>query len=407
MGGGIIYILPYIQYSFYNELQQAFGINNVQMGNLMSLLGIVATFAYLFGGILADKFNVKWLISLSLAVTGIAGLWFSTFPSYPQLLIIMGIYGISTILTYWPAMIKAVKLLGSEDNQGRMFGFREAGFGIFAFVYSQVGIWLIYNASPDINGVRNLIIYYSIIYLVTAVLSFIFIPNSTKTGKTEKTSAEELFNGIKFVIKIPAVWLIGLSVFCAYAISGAGLGKLVPYWTSVMGIDSSKAAALSSLRLYLFPFLAAPLGGLLVDKFKSSTKYLNIAYILLIISLIIFVIIPGTTNMAVLAVILGLMASFIIYTMRGTYFVPMAEANIPNKYLGTAAGIISFIGFLPDAFMFTLFGKMMGDAPGVVEYKTIFGICIGLGIAGFMFNKIVQNMLVKRSEKVHAENHSL
>jgi MFS family permease len=399
LGGGIVYILPYIQYSFYNDLQQAFGIDNVQMGNLMSVLGIVSTFAYLFGGILADKFNVKWLISISLAVTGLAGIWFSTFPSYSQLLIIMVIYGISTILTYWPAMIKAVKLLGSDDEQGKMFGFREAGFGLFALIFSQVGIWLIYNASPDINGIKNLIFYYSIIYIVTAVLSFIFIPNSSKSDK-EKVSAKELLDGIIYVGKIPVVWLIGLSIFCAYCISGPGLGKLVPYWTTVMGLDSSVAASLSSLRLYLLPFLAAPLGGFLVDKMKSSTKFLNIAYILLTISLLAFVLIPGAKNMAIMAIILGFIASFVIYTMRGTYFVPMSESNIPNKYIGTAAGIISFIGFLPDAFMFTVFGKMMGDAPGESEFKSIFYGCIALALVGLVINKAAQVLLAKRAEKV-------
>ena len=81
VGGGIVYILPYIQYSFYDDLQAAFGISNLQMGNLMTVLGIVSSIAYLFGGLLADKFNVRWLISISLAVTGAAGIWFATFPS--------------------------------------------------------------------------------------------------------------------------------------------------------------------------------------------------------------------------------------------------------------------------------------------------------------------------------------
>ena len=398
VGGGIVYILPYIQYSFYDDLQAAFGISNLQMGNLMTVLGIVSSIAYLFGGLLADKFNVRWLICISLAITGAAGIWFATFPSYPQLMAIMLIYGFSTVFTYWPAMIKAVKLLGSDDEQGRMFGFREAGFGLFAFVYSQLGTWLIYKASPDLTGVRNIIIYYSIIYFVAAVLSFLFIPNSSASQKKEKVSFGDLMHGLAYVCKMPAIWMVGLMVFCAYCVSGAGLGKLVPYWTSVMGVDTGVAASLSSVRLYLLPFLAAALAGVLVDKLKSATKFLTRAFILLIVAMAAFRITPAGNHMAVVSIIIGFAASLVIYMMRGTYFVPMTELDIPNEYIGTAAGIVSFIGFLPDAFMFTVFGKMMGDNPGAAEYKAIFWVCVALAVVGLLLNYGTQ-ILIRKAKK--------
>lgn len=401
VGGGVIYILPYIQYSFYDVLQEAFGITNLQMGNLMSMLGLVSVAAYLLGGLVADKFNVKWLITISLAITGLAGFWFSTFPSYPQLVVIMLIYGFSTVFTYWPAMLKAVKLLGQDGEQGRLFGLREAGFGLFAFIYSQVGTWLIFKASPDIYGVRNIISYYSVIYLVAAVLSFIFIPNSSSSDdKTaEKVTLKELMQGVTYVCKNPAIWIIGLMVFCAYCVSGPGLGKLVPYWTSIMGVDPSTAASLSSFRLYLLPFVAAALGGFLADKTGSATKFLVRTFVLLTISMIIFTIIPSDGKMAILSIIIGFVASFIIYMMRGTYFVPMTELKIPNKYIGTAAGVISFIGFLPDAFMFTVFGKMMGEAPGAAEYKSIFWVCVVLSIVGGLLALFAQSLIKKQNEK--------
>lgn len=401
VGGGIVYILPYIQYSFYGVLQEAFGITNVQMGNLMTVLGLVSAVAYLLGGILADKFNVKWLITISLALTGLAGIWFSTFPSYPQLMIIMLIYGFSTVFTYWPAMIKAVKLLASDGEHGKMFGFREAGFGLFAFIYSQLGTWLIFKASPDITGVRNIIFYYSIIYFVAAILSFIFIPNSSSNDvgnkAKEKVGMAELMQGVRYVCKMPAVWIIGLMVFCAYCVSGPGLGKLVPYWTSQMGVDSSTAAALSSARLYLLPFIAATIGGLLADKIGSATKFLFRTFILLSVAMIIFTLLPVGSNMAVASIVLGFVASFIIYMMRGTYFVPMTEIKIPNKYIGTAAGVISFIGFLPDAFMFTVFGNMMGENPGAVEFKSIFWVCVVLSIVGGLLTIGAQKLIRKQN----------
>ena len=43
--------------------------------------------------------------------------------------------------------------------------------------------------------------------------------------------------------------------------------------------DTGVAASLSSVRLYLLPFLAAALAGVLVDRLKSATKFLTRAFI--------------------------------------------------------------------------------------------------------------------------------
>ncbi|MFD3449039.1 MFS transporter [Microbacteriaceae bacterium 4G12] len=401
LGGGIIFVLPYIQYSFYEPLQKATSLNDVQMGNLMSVLGIMSSFAYLLGGILADRFNVRYLISISLAVTGLAGLWFSTLPSYGILLVIMGIYAISTVLTYWPAMIKAVKLLGSGDEQGKMFGFREAGFGLFSLIFTQIGTLLIYNKSQDITGVKNIIVFYSIIYFVTAILTFLFLPNS-KREDTKKIDSKEFVSGIKYVLKQPGVWLCGLIIFCVYTVAGPGLGKFVPYLTEVLGVKPGTAASISSFRLYLLPLIAAPIAGFFVDKFKSSTRILFVALIALAISTTIFVMIPANANSATLIIIMGFVASFVVYMLRGVYFVPLSELRIPNAFFGTAAGLISFIGFLPDAFMFTVFGNIMQDHPGVSGYRNIFWICIGLAILGAVFVLILQKIINKMKNTIKA-----
>ena len=77
LGGGIIYILPYLQYSFYDVMLADFGISNEQMGNLMSVYGLLNLLGYLFGGIVADRISYKALIPISLVLTGVLGFWFA------------------------------------------------------------------------------------------------------------------------------------------------------------------------------------------------------------------------------------------------------------------------------------------------------------------------------------------
>lgn len=76
----IIYLLPYLRYSFFTALQDAMGLTNdaTRYGNLMSIYGIMNVVMYLPGGIIADKFDSKKLLVFSMVGTGALGLWMAT-----------------------------------------------------------------------------------------------------------------------------------------------------------------------------------------------------------------------------------------------------------------------------------------------------------------------------------------
>ena len=129
-GAGIIFQLPYIRETFYVQIQNAMKLNNTQMGLLSSGYASMALFSYFIGGIIADKFSARKLLTFSFIVTGILGIWFSMFPGYEVCRIIFVLMGISTIITYWSACIKATRMLGSSEEQGRLFGLQEGLRGV-------------------------------------------------------------------------------------------------------------------------------------------------------------------------------------------------------------------------------------------------------------------------------------
>ena len=81
-GAGIIFQLPYIRETFYPQIQAAMNLTNEQMGLLSSGYAAMATLSYFIGGIIADKFSARKLLTFSFMITGVLGFWFSTFPSY-------------------------------------------------------------------------------------------------------------------------------------------------------------------------------------------------------------------------------------------------------------------------------------------------------------------------------------
>lgn len=390
IGGGIIYIFPYIQYNYYDSMMKTMGLNHIQMGNLLSLYGMLNLIGYFLGGLVADKFKYKNLITFSLVGTGISGFLFASAPPYYVLLAISAFWSITTVFTYWPAMMKAVKLLGDDGEQGRLFGFREAGFALLALLFATTGLF-IFNKTGE--NFAKLLLFYSIIYIIAGIISFLFLPKEDdKENNGVNKNEQSVFQGLGYVLKQPKIWLAGGVIFLAYSV-GITLGKFAPYLTSVFKMSTSIAAMVSIINEYAIPNVGAVGGGITVDKVKSSTKVIIWGFIGMAILLTGFIMVPGKPSLLYVVLILGFSIKLIQSAMRGIYFVPVSETKIPDKYVGTAIGVVSVIGFLPDAFLQTIWGGILDTSTPEVGYKLIFGTLIIFCIVGAILATILKKKL--------------
>lgn len=392
LGGSIIYIFPYLQYTFYDSMMAELNFTNTQMGNVMSVYGALNLIAYFIGGIIADRFSSRILISFSLVATGITGFWFATFPSYTSMLIISVIWSITTIFTYWPACIKAVNQLGESDVQGRLFGFREALNSLGALIFSSTAMWIFTHSGENF---RNVVIFYSITYVVIGVISFIFLPKDSGSKGGEK---KNLFAGLGYVLKNPMIWVIGFVIFFGYAV-GSIMGRLTPYLTAVFKMGVTTAGIVGIINSYGVGNVGAVAGGLITDKMKSSTRFLRLCFVIMAVLLVIFVAVPGKPSFLIAAIVMGLAVRLVQTAVRGVYFVPLDEAKIPVEYMGTAAGVVSVIGFAPDAFLFSVYGKIIDSMSEVAGYKVMFGSLIGFCVVGFILTNVLIGMLKKNSKE--------
>jgi MFS family permease len=86
ISGAMIYALPYFRNYYYDVFVQCFNLTNTQMGSLGSVFGALSVVAYFFGGVLADRFSARKLITLSLTATGLLGFILLLYPPYPVVL---------------------------------------------------------------------------------------------------------------------------------------------------------------------------------------------------------------------------------------------------------------------------------------------------------------------------------
>ena len=96
-----------------------FGVTNLQLGTAFSVYGIVAMIAYFAGGPLADRFPARRLMSAALVATGLGGVVLAGIPSLQVMNILWGLWGLTTILLFWAAMLMATRECGGASSQGK------------------------------------------------------------------------------------------------------------------------------------------------------------------------------------------------------------------------------------------------------------------------------------------------
>ncbi|XRD26237.1 hypothetical protein AABM34_07565 [Lysinibacillus fusiformis] len=111
----------------------------------------------------------KIFINYFSSTTGLLGFTLLLYPPYPVLLLIHAAWGITSIMTFWGALVKAVRSLGSENEQGKAFGFFEGGSGVTNIIQSAVilGIFAFFaKHMSDKMALSAVITVYSVICLL-------------------------------------------------------------------------------------------------------------------------------------------------------------------------------------------------------------------------------------------------
>ena len=139
--GEAIFILPFVVARIFRPtVLDVFGLTNLQLGTAFSLYGVVAMLAYFPGGPLADRFSARRLITAALVATSLGGVIFATIPPLGVLTLLYGFWGLTTILLFWAALIRATREWGGIASQGRAYGVLDGGRGLLAALLASISV---------------------------------------------------------------------------------------------------------------------------------------------------------------------------------------------------------------------------------------------------------------------------
>ena len=402
IGGGTIYKLSSLKDAFYVPMQEFMHLSHLQIGAAMSVYGMVQTIGNVGSIYISDRFSKKTLIPLSLIGIGVVGAYLATFPSYYGILLCWGLFAFFGEVTYWPVLLKAVRLLGTDDEQGRMFGFLEAGRGVVDVIiaFSALGIFALLGKTA--GALKGSILFFAATVVIVGIISY-FLLEDDKISSKDKNGNEVSKNkvameGVIEAIKMKEIWVVSFTIFSVYSVY-CGLTYFIPFLREIYGMPITMLGAYGIINQYGLKMIGGPVGGFLVDKkFKSASKYLRFALLVAAIAMGIFIFLPHTKLGVYPGVVSTLSFGAIIFTMRAVFFAPINEIHVPKHISGAAMSIACIFGYSPSMFAYLLYGSMLDANPGITGYKMVFTTMIGFSILGMVITTVLIKMIDKQNK---------
>ncbi|MBL4661990.1 MAG: MFS transporter, partial [Flavobacteriaceae bacterium] len=222
LAGESIFLLPFvIARIFRPTVLTALELDNTQLGNCFSIYGICALFSYFLGGFITDLVAPRKLMALALLLTALGGFYMATYPNYTGMLVLYGYWGVTTILLFWAAVIKATRIWGKEDGQGKAFGFLEAGRGLVAASIGLIGAllfsYLLIEGSEnqtllDIRGAYKTVVLFASSFVVFVAFLVYFLLRLDATDVISETEEKNPLSHYWEVLKKPSVLLLMLII---------------------------------------------------------------------------------------------------------------------------------------------------------------------------------------------------
>ena len=387
IAGEMIFGLPFHTARFFRPtLLEVFGLTNTQLGDLFAVYGIAAMASYFPGGALADRFSARALLTASLVATGLGGLYMATIPGAPQLALLYGFWGVTSIFLFWGALIRATREWGGEASQGAAFGILEAGRGLVAAVIAVSLVAVLAGYLPDDAtlatdierraGMRAIILGYSATAFATAALVWLVIPAPDTVVATKRNP----FANLALVVRRPVIWAQAAIIVCAYCCYKS-LDYYSLYFVDVLGKDEVQGARLMSYGAYIRP-VAALAAGVIADRFNATRSIGVIFVVMAVVYALLSQFVPD--DVGFFAIYTNLFVSlFAVFALRGIYFALLQETRTPRHITGAAVGMVSVLGFTPEIFFAPIAGRILDATPGAGGYLDLFwllGIIAACGV---------------------------
>ena len=156
-------------------------------------------------------------------------------------------------MLYWPTMLKTVRLLGNEDEQGRMFGIMEAGRGLMDTIVAFGALGIFSALGSTATGLKMAFLFYSIVPGIIGIIMYFLlepdeapVPSSDAMEEKSANANKRAWEGVIRALKNKNIWLVSFNVFFVYSVY-CGLTYFIPFLEEAYALPAAWWAFMESL----------------------------------------------------------------------------------------------------------------------------------------------------------------
>ena len=399
LGGGTIFKLSSMKDVFYVPMQADWGLTNTQIGFGFTIYAAVQTIGLFSSLYIADRFSKKILLPAGLIGVGLCGAYLTTLPPFSGYLIAFGAMAFFGEVVYWPVLLKAVRLLGNRDEQGRMFGFLEAGRGVVDVLIASGALFVFVQFGEGKAGMQAGLVYYTLITIIVGIITYFIVDADDRTiPQDDEDVNKQIFKGIKNVVKSPNLWLASFCIFFVYS-AYCGLTYFIPFLKDIYALPVALVGAYGIINQYGLKMVGGPVGGYLADKISHSPViYLKWTFLISAVAMLLFIQLPHDSMNVYLGMTATLGFGAIIFSQRAIFFAPMDEIGTPREFAGSAMAFGCIIGYMPSMFAYTLYGSLLDNFSGIQGYNYVFSVMVAFSLLGFICATLLTRRMKLRNE---------
>lgn len=399
LGGGTIFKLSSMKDVFYVPMQADWGLTNTQIGFGFTAYAAVQTIGLFSSLYIADRFSKKILLPAGLIGVGLCGAYLTTLPPFSGYLIAFGAMAFFGEVVYWPVLLKAVRLLGNRDEQGRMFGFLEAGRGVVDVLIASGALFVFVQFGEGKAGMQAGLVYYTLITIIVGIITYFIVDADDRTiPQDDEDVNKQIFKGINNVVKSPNLWLASFCIFFVYS-AYCGLTYFIPFLKDIYALPVALVGAYGIINQYGLKMVGGPVGGYLADKISHSPViYLKWTFLISAVAMLLFIQLPHDSMNVYLGMTATLGFGAIIFSQRAIFFAPMDEIGTPREFAGSAMAFGCIIGYMPSMFAYTLYGSLLDSFSGIQGYNYVFSVMVAFSLLGFICATLLTRRMKLRNE---------
>lgn len=354
----VVALLNYMDRQILSTMRPTMQVDIVELQSATVFGQLMAIFLWIYGlmspvsGILADRLNRKWLIVGSLFVWSLVTSLMGFATTYPELMILRGIMGISEAI-YIPAGLSLISDFHSDKSRSLAIGIHMTGLytgqalGGFGATLASSYSW---HSTFKLFGLIG------ILYALVLMFFLSEAPVRTKSSN-EKEKPVNSFKAIGMLLSNISFWVI-LFYFAIPSLPGWATKNWLPtLFSDNLHIPMSQAGPLSTVTIAISSFLGVIFGGLLSDRWIQK----NVKGRIYTSAIGLFLTIPamfliGYGQNIVHVVGAGLMFGF-GFGMFDANNMPILCQFVPSKFRATAYGIMNMLGVMAGAFITKVLGS--------------------------------------------------